>query len=312
MVDRLKVAGHYAVSSLFQHYPERAEVYSYFVDRELDKTSVGGKTKLVTGRCKITSKIATESEELEYGVLHLGDHNISGGVRTFEPGREGIHRIEEIRNAFEKADLPGVYKLIEECFGKSTFSLRSLFRDEQRRVLDVILKAANADLEELNRQAFERTAPLMRFLMYLGLSLPPLFRNTATAVINAQLQNAFKTKDLDQDRILDELDTAKFWGIDLDAEGLAFVFSKTIESMALEFHSSPRDLHLLEKLNSAVKLALQLPFKINFYRTQNSYYDMLKSSYREQQEASARGDEQASAWTEKFKELGSMLSIKVE
>jgi alpha-amylase/alpha-mannosidase (GH57 family) len=311
-VDRLKVAGHYAVSSLFQEYPDRSEIYSYFVDRESDKTLVSGKTKLVTGRCKITSKITSESEELEYGVLHLGDHNISGGVRPTNAQRNNNYGINDLRDAFEKADLPGVYKLIEECFGKSIFSLRSLFRDEQRRVLEVILETTNADIEELNRQAFERTAPLMRFLMYLGLALPPLFCSIATAVINSELQNAFKAKELNQDHILDELDTARFWGIDLDSEGLAYVFSKNIESMTLEFHIRPHDLALLEKLNSAVKLAFQLPFKINFYRTQNSYYTMLKSHYPEQKQGSANGEEQAIAWVEKFKELGSMLSIKVE
>jgi alpha-amylase/alpha-mannosidase (GH57 family) len=312
MVDRQKVVGHYAVSSLFQDYPERSEIYSYFVDRHSSKMLTSGKSRLLTGKCRITSKITLESEELEYGVLHMGDHNISGGVRQIKPGQDDQGKMEEIRNAFEKSDLPGVYRLIDECFGKSTFSLRSLFRDEQREILDIILKTTNTDLEELNRQAFERTAPLMRFLMYLGLSLPPLFRNIATAVINSRLQNAFKTMDLNPEKIADGLDTAKFWGIELDSEGLAYSLRETIEILAGEFHSQPRNLASLEKWKSAVHLSLQLPFKVSFYRTQNLYYNMLKTSYPEMMAIARNGDMQAGQWVEKFKDLGSMLSIKVD
>jgi alpha-amylase/alpha-mannosidase (GH57 family) len=312
MVDRQKVVGHYAVSSLFHDYPKKSEIYSYFVDREYTQALNSGKSRLVTGRCKITSKITSESETLEYGVLQSGDHKITGGVRQFESGKDDRPKIDEITDAFEKDDLPGAYWQIDECFGKSLFSLKSLFRDEQRRVLDVILKATNADLEELNEQAFERTAPLMRFLMDLGLPLPPLFRNIATAVINFRLQNAFKAKDLNSDYILDGINNAKFWGIDLDAEGLAYVFRKTIENLAREFRSHRQDLPSLEKLISAVRLALQVPFSVSFYRTQNIYYDMLKTSSSEMHKASEKGEAKAKAWVQKFKELGSMLSIKVE
>ncbi len=312
MVDRRKVVGHYAVHSLFQDYPEESEIYSYLVDREFTQILTGGKSKLVAGRCKITSKITWESETLEYAVLHTGDHKITGGVRPLGPGRDDQPTIDAIADAFTKDDLPGVYWLIDECFGKSLFSLKSLFRDEQRRVLNELLKTTNADLEKLNEQAFERTAPLMRFLMDLNLPLPPLFRNVATAAINFRMRNAFKSKELDTDKILDCLDSAKFWDVDLDAEGSAYAFRQTIENLAHELHSRPQDTISLDRLNSAVRLARQLPFTVSFYRVQNLYYALLKTSYPEMKRAAESGEAQAKAWAEGFRELGSMLMIKVD
>lgn len=311
MVDMQKAVGHYAVSSLFQDYPEQSEIFSYFIDRQHVKITASGRSKLAIGHCKIRSKITSESSEVEYGVVYLGDHNISGGVRPYQGNGSEQKLIADIGGAFERADLPAVFRLIDENFGKSVFSLRSLFRDEQRRVLDVLLKTTNSDLEELNRQAFERTAPLMRFLMDLGLSLPPLFRNTANGVINAQLRHALDETDLQQEKIMDLLNTATFWQVDLDKEGLAFVLGKTIEKLAKASHDQPGDLQSLRELRLAVDLAKKMPFPTNFYKTQNSYYDTLKHAYPDLAEMATR-DEETNTWVVEFRDLGSMLSVKVE
>jgi alpha-amylase/alpha-mannosidase (GH57 family) len=312
VVDMSKAAGHYAVSSLFQNYPDRSEIYSYFVDRESSKTLVSGKTKLALGRCRITSKITLQSSIVEYGVIHLGDHNIRGGVRLCEQANAAPDMMDDLASTFERADLPGVYRLINFYFGQSVFSLRSLFRDEQREVLDIILKSTNADLEALNQQAFERTGPLMRFLMHLGFPLPPLFKNIANAAIRAQLQHAFETTELNEKAILDLFESAKFWRIDLDAEGLAFTLRETIEKLARESRDNPGELRLLKRWSDSVRLTSQLPFIINFYGTQNTYYDILLRVYPELKTASERGDENAQAWTDEFRALGDMLSVKVK
>ncbi len=312
MVNRNKAVGHYAVSSLFQDYPERAEVFSYFVDRESYRVLNAGPARLAIGHCTIKSKITWQSSQLEFGVLHMGDHNVSGGVRGYNGQEAQAQMTEEMSRAFERADFPEVIRLIDKHFGKSVFSLRSLFRDEQRRVLDLILKATNADIEGLHRHAFEKTAPLMRFLVDLGLALPPVFRSDATAVLNSQLWHAFEESEPNADRVMGLLEQARFWQIEIDAAGLSFVLGETIEKLAEQTDSHPGDLAALRKLSSAVRLSLNLPFKIQYYRIQNIYYDTLKTKFPEVLISAKSGDSDAAAWAEEFRALGSMLSVKVE
>lgn len=312
MVDMQKAVGHYAVSSLFQEYSDRSQIFSFFVHRVCSKTFTSGKTKLVIGRCKIQSKITYETSEVEYGVVYIGDHNVTGGVRPYQGNGSEQKLIAEIGGAFERSDLPAVFRMIDEQFGKSVFSLRSLFRDEQRRVLDILLKNTNADLEELNLQAFERTAPLMHFLMDLGLALPPLFKHLADAALNSQLRHALEKTELDPEKIRDLLHQGGFWQVDLDKEGLAFVLGRTIQKLAAESHDRPGELGALREFKAAVKLALTMPFAVNFYKTQNSFYDTLKHKYPELKDSARNGSEDAEAWVNEFRELGSMLSIKVE
>ena len=312
IVDREKVLGHYAVSSMFQDYPEHSEIYSYFVDRERYQEFTAGLAKLGLGLCRVTSKITHESALLEFGVLHMGDHHVSGGVREHQSAEAEQVMAREISEAFSRADFPDAVRLVDKHFGRSVFSLRSLFRDEQRRVLDIILKATNSDLETLHRQAFEKTAPLMRFLMELGLELPPAFRSDATTVINFQLLHAFEESDPNSDRIKELLDLAKFWQVELDAPGLAYVLRRTIERNAVAALNDHGDPASLQKLAAVVRLASSLPFKVSFYHTQNIYYDALNAIYPTLRASSEQGDQDAKAWVQQFKELGAMLSVKVE
>lgn len=312
MIDKLKLAGHYAVSSLFQDYPERSELYSYIINRKCTKTASSGRSKLAAGRCKITSKITWESAELEYGVVHLGDHNIVGGVRECRGDRSEQEIIHEMNGAFEKSDLPAVLRLIDEYFGQSVFTLGSLFRDEQRRVLDIILKSTNAELDASNRQVFERTAPLMRFLKDLGLALPQNFLNIATTVLNSQLLHAFQAEEISEDDVRDLLESAYYWAITLEHAALELAFRAAIEKLAQASHDNPGDLPSLRRFAAAVGLAPKLPFTVNFYRTQNIYYDFLKSEYPGLKASGDRGEENARAWVAEFRELGAKLSVKVE
>src|SRR6202041_3082787 len=135
-----KVAGHYAVSSLFETYGEKTRIYCYTVERQAYDVETEGRVRLAIGRGLVRSEITKEETALSFAVLHLGDHNITGGVREFIDE----NRFQELRNklheAFGRADTAAVIRILDEEFRKSTFSLRSLFRDEQRHIIDLILK----------------------------------------------------------------------------------------------------------------------------------------------------------------------------
>ena len=88
VVDLHKVGAHYAISSVFNSYPDEARIYCYTVRRKDFRTADAGKLKLVIGRATFTSEITLETGELAFGVLHFGDHNLHGGVRAFRGDAE--------------------------------------------------------------------------------------------------------------------------------------------------------------------------------------------------------------------------------
>ena len=115
--------------------------------RELYRTMEAGKMRVAVGRARFTSEITQKSEELTFGVLHFGDHNLNAGVRSFGGNDQFAELNESIAEAFSRADLAEAIRLMDKGFGTETYSLKDLFKDEQRRVVNEILKSTLGEAE---------------------------------------------------------------------------------------------------------------------------------------------------------------------
>jgi alpha-amylase/alpha-mannosidase (GH57 family) len=311
MVDLTWVAAHYAISSLFEDYGEQARVYSYIVDLEDYQSSEVGRVKLAVGRVKVFSEITRDSAVLSFGVLHFGDHNLNAGVREYQ-GEEAYQlMLQEVTQAFSSAEFAEVIRQLDKHFGISTYSLRTLFRDEQRKVLNRILESTLAEVEAAYRQVYTLHYPLMRFLTDLGNPLPLAFRSAAEFILNIDLRRALSSDTLDVERSRVLLDDARVWNVDLDAAGLGYLFGQTLEEMMGEFASTPEELSLLQDMVSAVGLARSLPFEVNLWKVQNIYYEMLLTNYPGFQRKAKKGDETAEEWVTQFISLGEQLSMQI-
>ena len=80
-VDWERVGAHYAVSSLFEDYSDQTKIYCFEAEREDYQVMSAGLAKMAVGRVGLTSEVTRESEVLDFGALHMGDHNVNGGVR---------------------------------------------------------------------------------------------------------------------------------------------------------------------------------------------------------------------------------------
>lgn len=308
MMNLEKVGAHYAISSLFEAYAEQARIYCYTADRQDYRTLEAGQAKLVLGRAQLTAGITRESALLNFAVLHFGDHNLNGGVREFQ-GEEAYQTlVQEVAKPFTQADFPEVIRVLDKHFGKSTYSLKSLFRDEQRTIVNLILETSLAEAEAAYRQIYEHHAPLMRFLGKLGTPLPKAFQTAAEFVLNNNLRRAFESDDLNLERIATLLDSATREKVVLDAAGLSFTLEKALERMMERLRTDPTDLTLLQKLEAVIELTRSLPFTVNLWKAQNIYYQMLQSVYPEFR---ARTDRDAQAWVRHFISLGEKLYVRV-
>jgi alpha-amylase/alpha-mannosidase (GH57 family) len=162
VVTMEKVAGHYAVSSLFENYGDKTKIYCYSVERQEYRVETEGRVRLAVGRAHVRSEVTTEDTTLSFAVLHLGDHNLTGGVRECHQEKAFQELRERLDVAFTQADTAEVIRILDEQFPASTFTLRSLFRDEQRRILDLILKDTLNSVSVSFGNVYENQAALIR------------------------------------------------------------------------------------------------------------------------------------------------------
>jgi alpha-amylase/alpha-mannosidase (GH57 family) len=311
MADLKKVGAHYAMCSLFRVYEDEPLFYCYTVDQIDMKAWEAGKARLMLGKARFLSEITKETEVLSFGALHLGDHNLNCGVREFES--EMVHRkaVESVAGLFINADFPKAARRLEELFAGATYSLKFLFRDEEIRILGLILDAIFVDAENIYRQLYEDYAPLMRFFKESALSPPKKLLMAAEFVLNTSLIEAFEKEEIDPEYIESLLERAREGGVDLDTITLEYAFRKNLERMAAVLSEDPVQLSQLRRLDTAVSIIPSLPFQVNLWTVQNICYGILQSTYSEWRLKAEQGDEIADDWRGCFEALAKRLSLAV-
>jgi len=307
-LDLLKVGAHYVISSLFDPYGEHSSVYCYTIDREDHRILESGRARLAVGHGRVCSRVTQECAHLTFGALHLGDHNLNAGTRYFRDHEDYDSLVRQVGDAFLSADIPGALRALDRQFVGVTYSLKSLFRDEQRRVLSIILDSTLGDLEGSFRQLYEQHAPLMRFLGELGTPPPRVLHMTAEFVLNASLRRAFEEENFDLERIRSLLDAAQRERVTLDSAGLSYALRYSLERMIQRLQAGPAEMESLERLEAVVDLARGLPFEVDLWEVQNRYYQMLQQVRPEFQ---TRDDDAGRNWLAHFDRLGEKLRILV-
>jgi hypothetical protein len=311
-VDLPQVAAHYAVSSVFEEYGDRTRIYCYSLERRSQRTFDAGRARLAIGRVAVRSDITRESAELCYGMLHFGDQNFSVGVCPCRSKEDHLALERDLSASFLRGDFPEVIRFIDGFFGGIAYSLKSLFLDEQRKILNLVIRENLADAEALYSQLYENHAPLMRFLLTVKMPLPKAFQAAAVVALNGQLRSAFKTSPLDIDRIRRLLEQAETAEVALDGEMLGFTLRRTINRLAADWSTEPEELPRLRLLEEAVELAGSLPFWVDLWKAQNVYYEVLQKA-RLHPEANPPGGQKGDPdWIRKFKALGDLLKVRTD
>lgn len=274
-VNLLGVGAHYAIASLFDGYEPHSSIYCYDVNLLQHQQSAAGRTRAAVGRATICSRITLESSDITFGVLHFGDHNVSAGVRYFRSEQDYEELQRDTEKAYLSADIAEVLRVLNKHFDNATYNLKSLFRDEQRRIVDQVLRSTLNEADGAYRQIYENHASLMQFLASIHAPLPHILRVTAEFVLNSRLRAAFSAENLNIGEIQDLLNTVKREAIQLDAEGLAFVLKRTVNRIGEELQNH-LTLKNLARFDEALSLLGMLPFEVDLWRTQNMFFELLQ------------------------------------
>ena len=300
-----QVAAHYAISSIFE---TGAAKYCYNVVPSDYRTFVSGKTQIAVGRAQVCSRITQESDDFTFAALHMGDHTLSAGVRRY--GGEALYQstLSELQKAFSRADVPGVIRILDREFGGAIYSLKSLFRDEQRRIMDHILESTLQEAESSLRAIYEHHAPLSRFLSDVNYPRPQVLSVAAEFSLNASLRREFRADFLDLREVKNLLNQAKDEGVRLDSEGLAYVMKRKLNGLMTQLQRRPLNQALLRKILLLFDLLKELPFAVNLWKVENLYYQMSRTVYPEL----VRTGSAPAGWFEDFLALGCKLRIRVD
>jgi alpha-amylase/alpha-mannosidase (GH57 family) len=303
-----QVAAHYAISSVFSSYSEDMELFSYRVRRISYEIFTSGRGKLALGRAHVASAITGAQQSFSFAVLHFGDQNITAAVKPYAESdtREFDEFAAKAAEQVQKADFPDVIRLIDRYYGHVDYSLTSLFGDEQRRIVQLILNSTLWDIESSLTNIYEDHASLLHYLSQAGLPKPPALTLAAGFAINAGLRRALEEDPIDLATMRSFLQLAKADKVPLESATLSYIADQRMKRAMVELQLSAGSLEMLDRALSLARTLVEMPFELNLWQAQNIWYEVLRSaSYA----LTSLNDDERPMWEKEFNALGSCLSI---
>jgi alpha-amylase/alpha-mannosidase (GH57 family) len=309
MISWENAVAHYAISSVFTAYEQRTRIFLYSFEEVNRKTFESGKARLACGTTRVRFEITRESKVFNYAVIYLGEHHLTAAVQPFE-NEEGYNAmVAELGESFSRGEFPETIRLLDRHFGAQNYSLRSLFKDEQRRILNEILSSARQDLENRNRLIAERYTPLIHFLEDIRTPLPPALKSAVDFILHADIVNQFEAEETDTQRVLGLFDEAKRRNVNLPMDQIQHAMSTKMERLLERIEENPGELAPAEQAARVAGVIRTMPVDPHLWRARTKYWEMLKTVLPKFRDKAAKGDEQSSEWVKCFLKLGEELNF---
>lgn len=306
-VNLSRVGMHYAVSSIFEDEPENLPLFNYQATNEFFVKKEAGEQKLVIGIAKIRSLVTRSEKRFSFAVIYLGKHDLIGNLSlTIELDKFSSMQFRMI-DAFEDGRLGDVITLMQTYFGPDKYSIWSLFKEEKRKILDMIARQGLSDIEMSLRRTYNRDYPLVNALANNDIPIPNAYRTTFEYILNADLIKCFGPDRISikaLERIAAEM---KRWSLKIEDP-------KTVERSAGEsiYHEIRRiaaereNVRRIQRLNRLFPILQEFELEPILYRSQNLFFEIsMENRDRKPGELSLE-------WLQQFTALGENLGVKVE
>ena len=206
----------------------------------------------------------------------------------------------------QRADFPGVIRILDHYYGSVDYSLTSLFTDEQRRIIKLILNSTLWDIESSLTSIYQDHASLLHYLSEAGLPKPPALTLATGFAVNAGLRRVLEATPIDQSQLRSYLSLAKADQVPLETANLSYIADQRMKRAMVELQMSSASLEMLDRALTLAQTLAELPFESNLWQAQNIWYEILRTSTYAV--ASVPEDDRP-RWQKSFNELGACLSI---
>ena len=280
IVDFQKIGAHLGVEAIFTDRRRLGTFYSYDFEMIEYRQEISGKARLICGHVEITSRITREMQAVDFCVLYTGNHDINVGVRphTDKAAFESIGR--DLMPPFAHGDLSKALRLLDRHFAGNLYSLKDLFRDQQKKIINVLFSQTLDRVSDQFLNIYDQHYPLMSYLSDIQITLPPVFSHIANYIQNSHIEFELEKPDnINSDEIARYIREARNWGVVLDKENIQKRYVDALTRFFKPLQDDPRDLVALKKFADLLAFADLLPFTVEFGQLQNIFSFWINHGY---------------------------------
>ena len=277
IVTAKQIVSLWAISSLYSDVDEEENVYCYKIRKKSYKALTKGNSKLIVGHIEVESKVTLEKSDMIFALLQFSGGDFHCAIKEYSDNFEDIQK--ELIRTFLVAPLTEIIRNIDNYFGKEYFTLKDIFIEERRKILETMLKGRLRIFSNTYESLYNEGKGSIYHMQSLGLKIPEEFRISAEYVLTKQFNDLFVESKgfLDSDILQQASDInfeAKRIGIEIDKTPTSKVFSKKIAqninrlSYSLDLQQVDATLELLDCIS-------KLELKVDIAEAQSYFFSKI-------------------------------------
>ena len=274
-----QIASLWAISSLYEDFDDEQDVYCYKINRKSYKKVQKGNINFVIGHIEVLSKVTLKKSDLMFVLMQYQGGDFHCAIREFESETEYTKLQKELVRTFMLNPLTEIIRAIDEYFGAEYFTLKDIFIEERRKILEIMLKGRMDKFAQTYNELYNEGKDSIYQMQSLGLSIPDEFKLAAGYTLAQQFNKLIKDSKsyLDPQVIQQAADInleAKNIGIEIDKRPSSEFFShKLLQNInrlanSIEIHQAEATLEIFDFIE-------KLDLKVEIKEAQNIYFSRI-------------------------------------
>lgn len=317
IVTTKQIASLWAVSSLYQDFEEEENVYCYKIKKQSYKKLQKGSSSLIVGHIEIKSRITLQKSNIMFALVQYSGGDFHCAIKEFSDDTEYSQIQKELFRIFMLNPLTEIIRALDEYFGKEYFTLKDIFIEERRKILQIMLKGKMKKFAQTYQEMYSEGKSSIYHMQNLGLSIPDEFKISAGYTLSRQFNDLIINSSgfLDHETIQQAVDInfeTKKIGIEIDKSPTNTFFSQKLThnilrlAQTLEIQQAEVILEIFEDMEK-LELSVDIAEAQNIYF--NKIYQLLKDEIEKINTSSHESDKTLII---NILEIGQKLNINTE
>ena len=308
-----QVASLWALSSLYQDFEDEEDVYCYKITRKAYKKVQKGSSTFVVGHIEIQSKITLQKSDLMFALMQYSGGDFHCAIKEYSDDNEFNKIKTNLVKSFLVNPLTEIIRALDECFGKEYFTLKDIFIEERRKILQILLRGKLGKFSQMYKDMYDEGKGSIYHLQSLGLKIPDEFKISAAYALSHKFNDIVAHSDgfLDDDLIQQARDLnfeAKRIDVQMDKQASNKIFARkilqNINRLVHSFEVQQADA-VLELFDSVEALELE----VDISEAQNTYFAKI---YHRIGEIIEHGSDLDRKFINMLLDIGEKLNINTE
>jgi len=279
VVTSRQIACLWAISSVYQDFEDEEDVYCYSVKRNDYKLVQKGSANFVTGHIEIRSKVTLQKSNLVFALMQFAGGDFHCAIKEFSNSNDYQTLKADLIKTFMLSPMTEIIRMLDEKFGKEYFTLKDIFIEERKKILQILLKDKLEKFADTYKEMYNQGKGSIYHMQNLGLEIPNEFKISAGYALSQKYNDLLSHTDgFVEDGIIQQISDINFearkMNIEIDKTPSNKAFSKRIitnlKRLIKSFEIQQADA-IVELFDIITKLELQ----VDITEAQNLYYNKI-------------------------------------